>query len=361
MQKIAYKNEAQKTCISCNCHDCGASETNSDIAKSIFGIRNSWLLCTHCYIKRVCTWSIDLINNLINEINIKMKESKVNMKKDVFRKREKSKMLNNLGLNESFAISTDLAISMVNTIRQPLSGVIMEMIILRLQRRIHTPVASISTSDILTDESFIHWKRLKHKFGSKDAENRRDDIYMFPILLGSYLRCNWSLIVLQKRRKNFRGWIFHGSNGIHQAETRRMAANLLKYFNYTNIQEDWTESTISGTRMVESGFWIIKTMCSIGMWNLTRKQNLGAYWIDNASINRMKSICNKSYQKDRDLAADLIKDPVKCWKNLVDSLQKEKIKNNPSINQNKTKKKRKRRKESMSNRKKKNKCIKRSH
>ena len=110
-------------------------------------------------------------------------------------------------------------------------------------------------------------------------------------------------------------------------------------------------------------FDVLKTpyMCSIGMWNLTRKQNLGANWIDNASINRMKSICNKSYHKDRDLAAELIKDPVKCWKSLVDSLQTEKIKNNSSVNQNKSKKKRKRKKESMSNRKMKNKCIKRSH
>lgn len=51
--------------------------------------------------------------------------------------------------------STNSAIAMVNIMGQPLSGIIMEMIILRVQRRNHTYVASANIVEKLATHYFI--------------------------------------------------------------------------------------------------------------------------------------------------------------------------------------------------------------
>lgn len=91
-----------------------------------------------------------------------------------------------------------------------------------------------------------------------------------------------------------------------------MGTNVIKFFNYGEGQDSWTESTISGCRMAESGFWILKIMGAVDMWNLLSKQKQEERWLNSESISTMKARCKEVFPEDQDFATAILKNTKAC-------------------------------------------------
>lgn len=118
----------------------------------------------------------------------------------------------------------------------------------RLHWRMHIFVASANIVDTLCDNFYLQRKRLKVKLDTHIRSNKRDRIYLCPVLLGGYLCCNWSTI---KKRTNFRVWSFHKSSGKHHDMVNKISTVIinwkLRMSHMHNclflLHETWTEPT----------------------------------------------------------------------------------------------------------------------
>ena len=139
-------------------------------ANFIFGIKNGWLLCSCCcYIKRVCTWSIEVINS--NSVKVKNNDKNISSLKsnqDRVRRREKSKMMSNLGLDELLSFLDQLSdcdgkYYGTTTIRNYNGNDYFK------GSKKKPYLCGKCKHCREAGDSLFHWKRLRHKFGSREA------------------------------------------------------------------------------------------------------------------------------------------------------------------------------------------------
>jgi len=314
LMRMKHNDTDAHHCFHCTCTHCENPYNTIKAPYKLHGLTLGYTICLECHARLACSWGEQTIRSILanTNTNSRLHGTRTTSKTPTTAKSTgASRIMRHLGMQSCKNPPLETMLTMIKSHGQPISGITMELLIRRLQRRFHQFISDIDIVDILLHSENFQWKRISTKFNTRLAENKRSGIYTFPILLGSYLRCKWTLIIVQKKGKNYKGTVLQNKTHGMDPSLLKITNNLSKYFT-TRENFEWDFKLLSEDNMAESGYWVIASLCAIGLWNHHQIRK-NTSWIDVDIIREIRSSCVNEYTHHRNLTASILENTHRCW------------------------------------------------
>jgi len=128
-----------------------------------------------------------------------------------------------------------------------------QMLLTRIQRRLLFVVVNTNIIDTrVNTSSCLNWENIGNEFRSWATDNKRDGIYLFPVLLENYIRWHWSLMLVHKKQRKNTGILFQGYPRANKTRLGNLKLNISKIFNCAE-PISWEKSSLQDNKSTDAG------------------------------------------------------------------------------------------------------------
>jgi len=232
--------------------------------------------CCHlCFVYNACALATSEIKTCLEDnfsFPTRRKTTNINTKSSVNRNSKKidTDICTAIGLNSPNNTSRDDMNLLISSKGQPISSILMQIIITDIKRWIYRKdifIAKADCSNLLYNSGDITWKDWASKFKtSMDDKRIPEGWFFFPICCGNIKQAIWHLLIIHKWKGVVRGWSFEFTK-TKSRNTSPAIKHLSSLFN-KKIKIEWKTCKKCQITDTDSGVVVaVKIACCI--WALT--------------------------------------------------------------------------------------------